>query len=319
MKSSKKVIYAAIAANTAIAATKFIAAALSGSSAMFTEGIHSVVDSGNGLLLLLGVRRSHRPPDEQHPFGYGQELYFYVLVVAVLVFALGGGFSILEGIVHVLHGSEPGGLAINYAVLGLSALFEGVSWAYALKEFWKKKGDRGVWEEIRASKDPMSFAILFEDSAALAGVGIAFVGITLAHVFQMPVFDGAASVTIGVLLCAVSVVLIIETKSLLIGEGVDPRVVDDIRRVVSQERAVEACLRVATMHLSPEEVLLALDLKFRPDLPTEEIEAAIDRLEQAIQAEQEQVTYIFIEAESLRLRRELPVARGTDLASRPPQ
>lgn len=300
--SSRTAIFAAIAGNFAIAVTKFIAAGITGSSAMLTEGIHSLVDTGNGGLLLLGIRRSRRPADPEHPFGYGKELYFYTLMVAVLIFALGGGVSIYEGIQHVLHADavEMEDPTINYVVIGLAVLFEGFAWGTALKGFMQVKGKRTAWETVRTSKDPTLFAVLFEDSAALAGLVVAFLGIYLGHALEMPVLDGVASIIIGVILCVVALFLLRETKGLLLGESVDPEVLADIRGVIEADPAVEHVGRVMTMHMGPSDVLLNLDLQFDRTLDARAVEAAVDRLEEHIRAHHAEVRHIFIEAEALR-------------------
>src|ERR1051325_6224298 len=225
---STKVIYAAIAANLAIAATKFTAAAVTGSSAMISEGIHSLVDTGNGGLMLLGVRRSRKPADVEHPFGYGQELYFWTLIVAIVIFAVGGGVSAYEGILHILHPKPFENPLWNYVVLAIAACFEGYSFSVAYREFQKDRGELSMWQSISSSKDPTTYTVLFEDTAALTGLLMAFIGIFLADVLGNPYFDGAASICIGLILAAVAVVLAYETKSLLVGEAVDPETLKEI-------------------------------------------------------------------------------------------
>ena len=303
MASSKKVIYAAILGNLAIAVTKFIAAGVSGSAAMFAEGIHSLVDTGNGGLLLLGIKRSKRPPDETHPYGYGKEVYFYTLIVAVLIFGLGGGVSASEGIKHTLHPADLGDPTMSYVVLSLAIVFEGVVWWIAWKEFKKLRGDASNWAYIRGSKDPITFAVLFEDSAALAGLVVALVGIYLAHKLNMPVLDGMASIIIGLILCVVGSVLLYESKGLLIGEGTHPETVAAIRALTRDDPAVKRVVRALTMHMGPDQVLLNLDVDFNNDLSGMELEHAVDRLEHRIRAAHPEVKHIFIEAESLGARR----------------
>lgn len=297
--SSKTAIYAAIAGNFAIAVTKFAAATYTGSSAMFAEGIHSLVDTGNGGLLLFGIRQSQRPPDTRHPFGYGKDLYFYTLMVAVLIFAVGGGVSVYEGILHVLHPAELSDPTINYVVLGFSIVFEGLAWIVAFKGFMAVKGERSIWRAIRGSKDPTTFAVLFEDSAALLGLVVAAVGIFLAHRLEMPVLDGAASIVIGAVLCVVAVLLLRETKGLLLGESADREVVESIRRVAMQDPAITGVGRLMTMHMGPREVLVNLDLQFNRGLGAEEVEQAVMRLESRIRARHDEVRHIFIEAASV--------------------
>ncbi len=297
--NSKLVIYAAIAGNLAIAVTKFVAAAIGGSSAMLSEGVHSLVDTGDGLLLLLGLRLSKRPPDESHPFGHGLELYFWSLIVAVMIFGVGGGISIYEGVLHVLQPHVASNPVLNYAVLGIAAVFEGITWSIALREFLRTKGDAGVWQTIRASKDPTGFIVLFEDTAALIGLAIAAAGLLLSERLGLPVFDGVASILIGVLLCVVASVLIYETRGLLVGESAHPDVVADVRTIAAADPAVERVGRPMTLHLGPDQILLALDVQFRGGLTTGELERAIDRLEKAVRSRHPRITRIFLEAESL--------------------
>ena len=297
--SSPLAVYAAIAGNLAIAVTKFIAASFTGSSAMLSEGIHSVVDTGNGLLLLLGIRLSKRPPDANHPFGHGKELYFWTLIVAILIFAVGGGMSLYEGISHIQHPSPLTDPTWNYVVLGLAAVFEGAAWTVAYRQFRPGLGGRGLWGAVRASKDPTTFTVLFEDTAALAGLLVAFLGVLLGHTFENPYLDGAASIVIGLILGVVAVLLAIESRGLLVGEAADPETVASIRALASAEPAVERIDPPLTMHLGPRDVLLNLDIQFRRGIDSGEVEAAVDRLEKAIRARHPEIRRIFIEAESL--------------------
>ena len=311
MASSKKAIYAAILGNFAIAVTKFLGAAVSGSSAMLAEGIHSLVDTGNGGLLLLGIRRSKRPPDERHPYGYGKSLYFYTLVVAVLIFGLGGGISLYEGILHTLdpgHGGAStasvlgitvGGLTLNTVVLGAAIVFEALALRTALQEFKKQRGDTPFFKAIVTSKDPTTFTVVFEDTAALAGLVVALVGIHLASLLHMPVIDGIASIIIGLILCGVAAFLIWESKKLLIGEAASPEIRDDIRRMAHDDADIASVERLLTMHMGPRALLLNMDLRFRDDLDANTVEAAIDRLERAIREAHPTIRYIFVEAGSI--------------------
>jgi cation diffusion facilitator family transporter len=296
---SKKAIYAAIGGNLAIAVTKFAAAFFTGSSAMLSEGIHSLVDTGNGGLLLMGIRLSHKPADATHPFGYGKEVYFWTLVVAILIFAGGGGFSIYEGVLHLLHPSELSDPVWNYLVLGFAAVFEGFALAVAYKAFRAIQGEQTVWEAIKRSKDPTTFTVLFEDSAAMLGLVVAFLGVFLSHRFNNPYLDGAASVLIGVILSAVAMLLAWESKGLLVGEGADSRIVESVRRLAQADPDVERVKNPLTMHFGPHNVLLTMDIQFRPGLSAREVEAAIDRLEKAIQSQYPDIRHIFIEAESI--------------------
>ena len=297
--SSKTAIFAAIAGNFGVAVIKFIAAAFSGSSAMLSEGVHSLVDTGNGLLLLLGIRLSKRPADENHPFGHGLELYFWTLIVAILIFAAGGGISIYEGILHILHPEPIEDPFWSYVVLGTAVLLEGVAWYFALRGFLAAKGKRRVWQTIRTSKDPTLYTVLFEDSAAILGLIIAFLGIFLGHTFDAPVLDGVASVAIGVLLCAVASVLAYETRGLLIGESADPKTLAAIQALADADPAVERTRKPLTMHFGPHQILLNLDVQFRRTLSTVELETAVDRLEKAIRKEYPQFKHIFLEVESI--------------------
>jgi cation diffusion facilitator family transporter len=300
MKSeSPRVIVAAIAANLAIAVIKFVAAAFTGSSAMLSEGIHSVVDSGNAGLLLLGLRRSRRPPDAVHPFGHGKELYFWTLVVAILIFGLGGGMSAYEGIVHLLdpHPIEAAGW--NYAVLSTAMVFEGISWWVAVREMWRLKGQDGLWRTVRASKDPTVFTVLFEDTAALVGLLLAFLGVLFGHAFGNPYFDGAASVAIGVVLFVTAGFLAYESKGLLVGEGADPQLLARIRDLAAADPAVVRVERILTLYFGPEEMLLNAEIQFHAELSAVELAAAVERMERAIRQQVPAVTRIFIEARAL--------------------
>ena len=300
--SAKKTIYAAMAANFAIAVTKFIAASFTGSSAMLSEGIHSTVDTGNELLLLLGIRLSKKPADDSHPFGYGQELYFWTLIVALFIFAIGGGMSIYEGINHIRHPEPLTDPFWNYVVLGLAVLFEGYSWNVALQEFLATKGEDSLWDAIRASKDPTIFTILFEDTAALVGLFVAFIGVLSGHLLENVYLDGVASIVIGVILCGVSVLLAAESKGLLIGEGAKPETVASIRKITNDDPAVDKVIKVLTLHFGPQEILLNLEIKFVDNLATEELAIAVERLESSISTQHSEIQNIFIEAKSIAVK-----------------
>jgi len=292
-------IYAAIAGNVAIAVTKFVAAAFTGSSAMLSEAIHSVVDTGNGGLILLGVRKSRKPPDADHPFGHGHELYFWTLVVGVLIFAVGGGMSTYEGILHILHPAVPEHPVWSYATLGVATVFEGTTWFFGWKAFSSERGHRGVLETIHDTKDPSSFTVLLEDSAALLGLVFAFLGIFLGQQFDLPYLDGAASVVIGLLLCAVAVLMVYESKGLLIGEGLDPQSLKSIRALVETDPAVQRVRHLHTMYLGPHEVLLTIELSFDSKLSVGEMRKAIRGLVGAIQSQHPDVKQVYFGAESL--------------------
>ena len=295
---SKVAIFAAIVANLAIAITKFIAAYFSGSSAMLSEAIHSLVDTGNGALLLVGLRKSQKPYDDKHPFGHGKELYFWPLIVAILVFSLGGGMSVYEGITHLVH-PHHGDPTWSYVVLGLAFAFESVSAFFAFKAFRKEMKGASVFKTIRGSKDPTTFTVLFEDSAALAGLIVAFIGILLGDLLQNPYLDGIASIVIGVILASVAVFLAYETKGLLIGEGVDPKTLASIRAIAADDAAVQEVKKSLTMHFGPHEVLLGLDVEFKSHLSAEEVAQAINRMEAVIRARHPEIRHIFIEAKAL--------------------
>lgn len=294
-------VYGAIAANAVIGVSKFAAGIISGSSAMLSEAIHSVVDTGNELLLLLGIHRSKKPADELHPFGHGKELYFWSLIVAILLFGLGGGMSIYEGISHLRHPAVIKDPTWNYVVLGIAFIAEGTSWAIALNKLLKRrKAGQGIWEAVRASKNPAVFVVLAEDSAALLGIVVAFLGVLLGHTLSNPYLDGAASIIIGLILATVAAFLSYESRDLLVGESADADVLQAIRRLAEADPAVVGVSRPLTMHFGPDQVLLNLDIEFRPDLSASEITAAVDRLEAGIRKERPSIKRIFIEAESLR-------------------
>lgn len=299
MAESKVAVYGAIAANVAIAATKFTVAALSGSSAMLSEGIHSTVDAGNGVLLLVGLHRSRRGASIEHPFGHGKELYFWSLIVAVLIFGVGGGVSAYEGILHMLDPAPIVDPTWSYVVLGASTLFEGTSLAIALRTFLADKGDRPFFEALHASKDPATYTVIAEDSAALGGLAIAAVGVWGSHAFDLPILDGAASVAIGVLLAGVAVLLIRESRSLLIGEGIRPDTARAIRARAAADPRVREVGVPLSMYIGPDEILLTLDLEFQPGVPAEEVAQAIRAIEREIRAEFPKIRRMYLEATTL--------------------
>jgi cation diffusion facilitator family transporter len=296
---SRTAIVAAIAGNLAIAVTKFVAAAFTGSAAMLSEAIHSVVDTGNGGLMLLGVYKSQRPPDDEHPFGHGRELYFWTLIVAILVFAVGGGMSVYEGITHLSHPTVPGNPAWSYAVLGLAFVFEGTTWFFGWQAFKAEKGSKGVLETIHDTKDPTTFSVLLEDSAALLGLIFAFLGIFLSRMLGLTYLDGAASIVIGLLLCLVAVLMVYESKGLLIGEGLDRQTLKNMRSVVEADPAVERVQHLHTLYLGAHEVLLTIELRFRSTISALEVRQAVSRLRAAIRNKHPDVTRIFFGAESI--------------------
>ena len=300
MAESKLAVYGAIAANLAIAVMKFAGAAVTGSSAMLSEGIHSLVDTGDGVLLLVGMRFSQRKADERHPFGYGKELYFWSLIVAVLIFGVGGGVSVYEGILHVLDPVALEDPYWNYVVLGLAALFEGSSLAIAVRQFRRDKGEVPFAKALRTSKDPTVYTVMAEDSAALLGLAAAALGIWGSHAFDRPALDGAASIVIGLLLCGVATVLIRQARRLLVGAAVDAEMAAEIRRIAAAEGPVRRAAWPLTMYFGPDDVLLALDAEFEPGLPAEEVQAAVNRIERTIRARFPEVKRIYIEARQVR-------------------
>lgn len=293
---SRTVIYAALVGNALIAATKLVAASLTGSSAMLSEGIHSIVDTGNQSLLLLGLHRARKVADPQHPFGYGKEVYFWSFVVAILIFAVGAGVSIYEGIHHLQHPEPIHNPTLNYIVLGLAFLFEAIPWAVAVKEFNKTRRGLGMIQAVKRSKDPSTFVVLFEDSAALMGIVVAFAGILLGQLTGALWLDGAASVIIGVILAGTAWVLAIETKDLLIGEGARQEVVEGVRRMAGETGGVETVNEVLTLHMGPDYILVNLSVDFVNDLSAEDVEKAGSRLAHRIKTEWPRVQRVFIEA-----------------------
>ncbi|MEZ0169891.1 cation diffusion facilitator family transporter [Microvirga sp. TS319] len=296
--SSRKVIYAALLGNLLIAVTKFVAAAWTGSSAMLSEGVHSLVDTGNELLLLYGLRQAARPADVHHPLGYGRELYFWTFIVAIMIFALGAGVSLYEGISHIrrpVHVEDP---TINYVVLGLSLLFEGGSWWVALKEFRRAKGNLGYFRAVRESKDPTTFTVLFEDSAALVGLTIALIGISAAHAFEIPELDGVASIGIGLVLAFTALALARETKGLLIGESARAGLQDSILRIAQADPAIERANGILTVHLAPRQVVAALSIDFLDDLTTADIEDCVTRIEAQVREQHPEIRMLFVKPQS---------------------
>jgi len=294
-------VYAAIAANLAIAIAKFVAAGFTGSSAMLAEGIHSVIDTGNEGLLLLGVHRSRKPPDERHPFGYGKEIYFWSLIVAILLFGIGGGLSVYEGW-HALKNPEPLKEPIwNYVVLGIALLAEGASWVIALRQLLGgSRFEKRVFRAFRASKDPAVFVVVGEDTAALLGILVAFAGVYLSHRLQNPLIDGVASIVIGLILGAVALLLVYESHALVVGESAHPDLVRDVHAIAERDPAVRRARPPLTMQLAPERVLVNMDIDFRPELSTAELLGAIDRIEATVRERHPSVERIFLEVEAIR-------------------
>jgi cation diffusion facilitator family transporter len=268
---------------------------------MLSEGIHSTADTGNQLLLLFGLRQSRIPADEEHPFGHGQELYFWSLIVAIILFSGGGGMSIYEGITHLQHPNELQNPTWNYIVLAVAFIVEGASWSIAYRELLKNKNPKeSFWQGLRVSKDPSIFVVFGEDSAALTGLVVAFLGIFLGHQLNSPVPDAIASMIIGFILAAIAVFLAYESKSLLVGETAEQKTVEGIRTLVLEHEAVEQMRRPMTMHFGPHEILLSLDVQFKSKLRTSEIVKAIDEIETKIHNQYPDIRQIFIEVEGLK-------------------
>jgi len=284
--------------NALIAVAKFFGASMTGSSAMLSEGIHSLVDTGNQSLLLYGIARSKRPADAKHPFGYASEIYFWAFIVAILIFSIGAGISIYHGIEKVLRPHPVQDPMVNYVILALAMVFEGVAWSIAYKEFSTTKGKKGLFEAVRESKDPTIFTVLFEDTAAMLGLVVAFIGIWISVTFNLPVVDGAASIVIGVILAGTALLLALETKGLLIGEAAAPEIVDDIRALISQQPEIIALNEIRTLHRGPNDVLLALSVDYNDVVTAGVVERTNTDIEIAIKNRFPMVKRLFIEVQS---------------------
>jgi cation diffusion facilitator family transporter len=293
---SKRVVYAALGGNLAIALIKLIAFLFTRSSAMLAEALHSLVDILDQVFLLVGIHRAARPANPEHPFGYGLEAYFWSFAVALLIFALGGAASVYQGVLHIRHPHVLSRVWINYLVLALSAVFEGASFTVSYREFRRTVHGRRVqlWRFLRMSKDPSLFATLLEDGAALIGLGIAAIGITAAAVFNLRWADGAASVAIGLLLAAVALFLANEVRSLIAGEAATPRVVAEVRRILEADPGVEFIDEVLTLHLGPESILVGVTLEFRDGLTGDELQTSAQELSDAVQASDPRICRIFL-------------------------
>ena len=294
---SNIVVIAALLANLGIAVAKFVAASITGSSSMLTEGFHSVVDSFNQLLLLYGQHRGRRPPDHAHPFGYGRELYFWSFVVAILIFGVGSGVSIYEGWVHWNQPEELRDPLINYIVLGVAFALEGGSWFLAVREFSAANRGRGWWAAVRQSKDPAGFIVLFEDSAALAGLLVAGVGVWASHAWGDSRIDGLASIVIGLILGVVAALLAREAKGLLIGEAADPAVVAQVRAIVAARPEITAVNHVRTLHTAPQSIFVAISADFRDTLTMGDAETLIEEIETELKAAEPRLSSIYIRPE----------------------
>ncbi len=300
---SKLAIYGAITANLIIAVSKFIAGFFTGSSAMLSEGIHSLVDTSNGMLLLYGIKRSKRPADEKHPFGYGKEVYFWSFVVAIMIFALGGGLAIYEGIIHILHPVEITDIKWNYIVLAIAIVAESISFVIAIREFSKIKGNTGLIKAMRKSKDSSSFAIIIEDFGAIVGLFIALAGLLISDYGGVAIADGLASVVIGVILVLMSLFLAIETKALLLGESIEPEKIIAIRELLARNPNIDSVGSIKTAHFGPDNVLIGIDIDFKNGMRLDEIEKETLELEKQIAKLIPGSPYIFIEVNNLENKR----------------
>jgi cation diffusion facilitator family transporter len=297
-EGSRKTVVFAIAANLCIAVLKFVAAGITRSSAMVSEGIHSLVDTGDGILLFIGIRRSQRPPDEDHPFGHGKEVYFWTLVVAILVFAGGGGMSLYEGISHLFSPKVIERPAWSYAVLAGSVMFEASSWTVAWRQFKRERRGRGVWQTIEASKDPTTFTVLFEDTAALAGLLTAFIGVSLGHLLQSALPDAIASMVIGAILMITAVTLARATLGLLVGQSADRETLDGIRAVAGANSAVDRVRRVLAVHFGPQYIVAHVELSFDSRLKADQIAEVVDDLQRTLRLRFPDLKSISVQAES---------------------
>ena len=297
-QSTRFAVYVALVGNLLVATTKAGAAFWTGSSSMLSEAVHSFVDTGNEVLLLYGMHRAKGEADQDHPVGYGRELYFWSFIVTVLVFALGAGVSIFEGVTHMRNPAPVEDAVVNYVVLGLSFVFEGASWVVSLRQFNAARGSVGLLEAFRRSKDPPSFMVLFEDSAALMGIVLAAGGTFASASLDRPELDGLASILIGLVLAATAVLLARESKSLLIGERADSRLSDSILRIAGQAKAVVRANGVITVQLAPDQVVAALSLEFADELRTPDIEAAVVDIEKRLRLAHPEVTTLFVKPQS---------------------
>jgi cation diffusion facilitator family transporter len=299
-QGSHKVVYAAIVSNVAVCIGKFIVAGLSGSAALLAEAFHSAADSANEVLLLIGLKRSTLPPDDEHPFGHGREVYFWSFIVAMSIFAVGGGLSILEGIQRMFHPEPLKDPKWSYIVLGIAFALEGYSWIVSTKELSRRRSPgQNFIEAIQLSKDPSVFTVVIEDTGALLGLVVAFLGVWLSHILDMPVLDAVASVVVGILLVLAALLLAHETGGLLLGESVNKHTMESLRAIIANDPAVRMLGKTLTMQLGPEEVLLAADVSFQPQLAIGELESAIDRIEQKIREEHPAVKHLYFEAERM--------------------
>lgn len=298
--SSKVVIYAALGGNLMIAFIKLLAAMWTGSSAMLSESVHSLVDTGNQGLMLYGIHRAGHPPDELHPLGYGRELYFWSFIVALLIFSLGAGISLYEGVAHIRHPVVATDPSVNYIVLGLSFVFEAGSWWVAWREFAQQRGELGLFDAVTRSRDPTSFLVLFEDSAALIGILIALAGTLSAQILSMPELDGVASVGIGLVLAATAIFLARESKSLLIGEPARQSTTQSIRATVRTHPGIAGVGRLITVHLAPQQIVASIDVDFVDDIRASEVESIVASLDRSIKTDHPEIIALFVNPKAAR-------------------
>jgi len=313
VQGSRKVVYAGIVGNLLVAVTKFVAAGFTHSSAMLSEAVHSVVDTLNQVVMLYGLRRASRPADPGHPLGYGRELYFWSFVVAVLIFAIGAGVSVYEGIRHVMDPEPMQNPWVNYVVLGLAGLIEFGSWTVAMREFNRQRGDQGYFEAAEKTKDPSTLTLLLEDSAALIGIAIALVGTAASQLLDMPILDGVASILIGLLLGVVSMFLARESKRLLIGEPARRGLVEAIKRCAQAQEGVASVNGLLTIHLAPRQVVCALSIEFEDALKVPSLEKAVEEMEARIRQSHPEVTLLFVKPQ-----RAAAYRAGVERRSQPP-
>lgn len=297
-RSTKRVVHAALIGNVLVALTKFAAAAFTGSAAMLSEAVHSLVDTGNEVLLLYGMRRAAKPADAQHPLGHGRELYFWSFVVTLLIFAVGACVSVYQGITHLLAPEPISNVGVNYVVLGMAFVLEGASWIVAMKEFRAVKGARGYLQAVRQSKDPTTFMVLFEDSAAMVGIVIAFAGIAASDALGLPALDGAASVGIGALLGVVAIFLAREAKGLLIGEPAAMEIVASICAIARAQPGVERSHGLFTVHLGPDQIVAAIGVDFTDTLSAADVEAIVAAIEARVMAVHAQVVLLLVKPQA---------------------
>ena len=293
--SNKRAIYASLAGNTGIALSKFAAALFTGSSAMLAEAVHSLVDTSNQVLLLLGLRESKAPADERFPYGQGKAVYFWALI-AILIFTLGGLWSFYQGVLHVLDPDPVQNPGVNYVILGIAFALEALAWRVGVVEFRRTKGDAGYLDAVRNAKDPSIAILIFENSADMFGIVVAFLGILLSQLTGILVFDGIASMIIGVILITAALWLAHETKSLLIGEGADQAIVQGIRGLVNSQVQIRSIEEITTLHMGPEYILVNMRVKFHESAFAYDIEQVTDFLEQQIQETFPLVKRVYVKA-----------------------